>query len=207
MRGKFNGSSTITGFNLTAISGDASAWMAWLNGEYLGGFEVGNQAFEDLNGTLKTDGENVISLLLWTTGHEDDWNADDNYKTARGFTQAELLGIRNQTIWSIDWKIQGNLGGEDLADPVRGPYNEGGLYGERMGWHLPGFDDSDWDKVSVPEDKNRTGVSWYRTNFDLDIPDGYDAPMSIKFDDDSKTRYRALLFINGWQFGRYGKSF
>ena len=79
-RGTFNGSSEITGFNITAHSGAASAWVAYLNNEYLGGFDVGNHAFTDLNGTkINADGENVISLLLWTTGHEDDFNADDDF--------------------------------------------------------------------------------------------------------------------------------
>ncbi|KAI9494124.1 glycoside hydrolase superfamily [Zychaea mexicana] len=204
LRGTFNGTSEITGFDLTAISGDASAWIAWLNGEYLGGFDVGNQAFTNLNGTLiDAEGENVISLLLWTTGHEDDWDADDLFKTARGFTKAELLGLDNQTIWSIDWKIQGNLGGEDLADPVRGPYNEGGLYGERNGWHLPGFPDNDWEEASISESTNRTGVSWYRTTFNVNIPEGYDVPMSLRYIDDTKTRYRSIFFLNGWNMGRY----
>ncbi|KAI8137253.1 glycoside hydrolase superfamily [Fennellomyces sp. T-0311] len=209
-RGKFNGTSEITGFNLTAHSGDASAWVAWLNGEYLGGYTIqpdndySNQGFDNLNGTLiDPEGENTISLLLWTTGHEDDFNADDDYKSARGFTKAELLGISNSTIWSIDWKVQGNLGGEDLVDPVRGPYNEGGLYGERNGWHLPGFPDNEWEDVSLPETKNQSGVSWYRTSFDVSIPEGYDVPMSLVFDDDTDARYRAIIFVNGWNLGRY----
>ncbi|KAI9316747.1 beta galactosidase [Dichotomocladium elegans] len=203
-RGTFNGSSQITGFNLTAVSGAASAWVVWLNGEYLGGFDVGNQAFTNLNGTLlKAEGENVISLLLWTTGHEDDFSSDDGFKAARGFSFATLLGPLNQTLWSIDWKIQGNLGGEDLADPVRGPYNEGGLYGERMGWHLPDFPDNDWETTRIPESQSRTGVSWYRTTVDVHIPTGYEVPISINIEDTTKARYRALIFVNGWQFGRY----
>ena len=40
---------------------------------------------------------------------------------------------------AVTWKIQGNQGGEDIADPVRGPVNNGGLYGERAGWYLPGY--------------------------------------------------------------------
>ncbi|KAI9494123.1 beta galactosidase [Zychaea mexicana] len=202
-RGTFNGSSEITGFNLTCISGAASAWMVWLNGEYLGGFDVGSQEFRNLDINIK--GKNVISALLWTTGHEEDGGSNDAYKTARGFTSAKLLGLnddQNQTA-SIDWKIQGNLGGEDLADPVRGAYNEGGLYGERYGWHLPGFPDSKWEDASIPEEKSRTGVSWYRTTFDVDIPEGYDVPMSLRYVDETKTRYRSLLFLNGWQLGRY----
>ncbi|KAI9322100.1 glycoside hydrolase superfamily [Dichotomocladium elegans] len=199
-RGKFNGSSAITGFNLTALSSTASGWVAWLNGEYLGGYDVGNHAFENPKG-LKTEGENTLSLLLWTAGHTGDWNANDEFKIATGFTLATLLGIGNQSIWDIQWKIQGNLGGEDLADPARGPYNEGGLYGERFGWHLPGFDDRAW-KVVSPQ-KNRTGLAWYRTSFDVHVPDGYDVPLAINIKDETNTRYRALIFINGWQFGRY----
>ena len=99
--------------------------------------------------------------------------------------------------------IIGNIGGEDLADPVRGPYNEGGLYGERNGWHLPGLPDDQWEDASIPETKNRSGVSWYRTTFEVNIPEGYNAPMNLKFDDDTKTRYRSLVFVNGWQLGRY----
>lgn len=186
---------------MTAVSGAGSAWVAWLNGEYLGGFNVSNQVFSNVS-SLRSVGKNVISLLLWTTGHEDDWNVDDAYKSARGFSQAELIGDSDR---EISWKIQGNLGGEDLADPVRGPYNEGGLYGERMGWHLAGFPDNKWEEVSVPETTGRSGVSWYHTTFKVDVPKGYDAPLSLIFDDDTEQRYRALVFVNGWQLGRYGK--
>lgn len=159
---------------------------------------MSNQVFSNPS-SLKSDGKNVISLLLWTTGHEDDWNVDDAYKAARGFSKAELTGDGDH---EISWKIQGNLGGEDLADPVRGPYNEGGLYGERMGWHLPGFSDNKWEKASVPETTDRSGVSWYRTTFKVRVPKGYDAPLSLIFDDDSEQRYRVLVFVNGWQLGR-----
>lgn len=99
------------------------------------------------------------------------------------------------------------MGGEDLADPVRGAYNEGGLYGEREGWHLPGFDDGDWESATIPDTKNRTGVSWFRTTFKANVPKGYDAPLGLTFEDDSKQRYRALVFVNGWQLGRYGMEF
>ncbi|ORZ03961.1 glycoside hydrolase superfamily [Syncephalastrum racemosum] len=195
-RGTFKGSSDITGLNVTAYSGDGSAWVAWLNGKYLGGYDVGSQVFKDLD---LTDDDNVLSLLLWTTGHEEDGTKDDRFKSPRGFTKVETLGSNT----TISWKVQGNLGGEDLADPVRGAYNEGGLYGEREGWHLPGFDDGDWESATIPDDKNRTGVSWFRTTFKADVPKGYDAPLGLTFEDKSEQRYRALVFVNGWQLGRY----
>jgi beta-galactosidase GanA len=100
----------------------------------------------------------------------------------------------------------GNLGGEHITDTTRGPYNEGGLYGERNGWHLPGYPDNGWKSVSLPETTARSGVSWYRTTFNLKIPKNHDVPLGIQFNNGTSERYRALLFINGWQFGKYGKS-
>jgi hypothetical protein len=47
------------------------------------------------------------------------------------------------------------------------------------------------------------------TTFNLDVPSGTDALMSFVFDGGAGTvsaanggMYRALLFVNGWQFGR-----
>lgn len=100
-RGTFKGSSDITGLNVTAYSGDGSAWVAWLNGKYLGGYDVGSHVFENLN---LTDGDNVLSLLLWTTGHEEDGPKDDRFKSPRGFTKVEAMGSSNTT---ISWKVQG----------------------------------------------------------------------------------------------------
>jgi beta-galactosidase GanA len=74
-----------------------------------------------------------------------------------------------------------------------------------MGWHLPGYPDQKWKQVSLPDTK-RSGVSWYRTTFDLNIPKNHDVPLGIRFKESSSTeRLRALLFINGWQFGKFGK--
>jgi beta-galactosidase len=212
--------------------GAGSAWVAWLNGQYLGG-ETGNgQTFKFNQSLIDTSKENVLSLLMWTTGHEEDWNNNDQYKTPRGYTGVTLVGGNNATIsWKVQGKVDfsiyyesnsavmtfsshdlivhfnyiGNLGGEDIVDTVRGTLNEGGLYGERMGWHLPGYPDHSWQQVSVPETKQRPGVSWYRTTFDLNIPKNHDVPLGIRFTDNKSERYRALLFINGWQFGKYGK--
>ena len=75
--------------------------------------------------------------------------ADDAHKEARGLVSASLSSPTSYSFAvPISWKIQGNKGGEDIADPVRGPMNEGGQYGERNGWHLPGFDDSGWERAT-----------------------------------------------------------
>ena len=52
-------------------------------------------------------------------------------QSPRGVRGYELLGSGD-----IDfdyWKVQGNFGGEDAPDNVRGPLNEGGLFVERQG--------------------------------------------------------------------------
>ena len=57
-------------------------------------------------------------------------------------------------------------------DKVRGLLNEGGLYGERRGWHLPGFDTSDWAarELAAGLPGGRAGVGFFVATFDLDVP-------------------------------------
>ncbi|RUP52310.1 beta galactosidase [Jimgerdemannia flammicorona] len=207
-RGKFNGPSAITGLELLGQGGNGSGYLAWLNGEYLGGTPIpatsssANATYTFSKGQVKS-GENTISLLLLTSGHDEDWNVDDQFKSARGFGKALLVGGNNT---AIKWKVQGNLGGEDIVDKVRGPYNEGGLYGERAGWHLPGFSDSKWQSVSLPYNFKQPGVAWFRTTFNLNIPSGHDVPLAFRFTDDKSKEYRAIFYVNGWQFGKYANA-
>ncbi|KAG2179941.1 hypothetical protein INT43_003728 [Umbelopsis isabellina] len=199
-RGSFNATSEITGLSVNATMGSGSAWVAWLNGQYLGGITQDSYTFKLNSSDLQSGKENVLSLLMWTTGHEEEGSNGDEFKTPRGFSGVALEGAENTT---ITWKVQGNLGGEHIVDTTRGPYNEGGLYGERNGWHLPGYPDNGWKSVSLPESTPRSGVSWYRTTFELNIPKEHDVPLGIKFHNSTSERYRSLLFINGWQFGKY----
>jgi hypothetical protein len=45
------------------------------------------------------------------------------------------------------------------------------------------------------------GAGVFVTTFELDIPTGYDAPISFVFDNEYQP-YRAWLFVNGWSFGK-----
>ena len=91
-----------------------------------------------------------------------------------------------------------------FPDKTRGVMNEGGLFGERKGWHLPGFDTSSWASRSLssglPNDS--AGVGFFVTTFDLRVPDGFDVLMSFNFDL-TPAPYRALLFVNGWMMGKF----
>jgi hypothetical protein len=104
---------------------------------------------------------------------------------------------------SVTWRLQGVRGGEQEIDPVRGPLSTGGLFGERAGWSLPGFDDSAWTPVSLPAHDTTPGVAWYRTSVNLDLPKGQDTSLGLTITDDPSRKYRAELYVNGWMVGNY----
>lgn len=53
------------------------------------------------------------------------------------------------------------------------------------------------------------GVGFWATSVDLDLPVGYDTSLSVQFTnstskDSSIAKFQSELFVNGWQFGKYG---
>jgi hypothetical protein len=141
-------------------------------------------------------------------GHNEDGGVNDAQKEGRGLISVEMQDANQATVSpQVTWRIQGNLGGEDLADPARGIENAGGLYGERHGWYLHGYPDGDWSTTTVPVSTAVSGTAWYRTTFDLDIPRVDDASLGLTIGDPSTPRssadYRALIFVNGWNMGQY----
>ncbi|HLL67834.1 MAG TPA: beta-galactosidase [Micromonosporaceae bacterium] len=205
-RGRFRGDTAQTGVNLSAITGRAGVWSVWLNGQFLGssspsGSTTGSQQiFQFPAGAVRVGADNVLSVLVENMGHNEDYRYNDTHKEARGLIGASLTG---SLFDAITWRIQGARGGQDLIDPVRGPMNNGGLYGERAGWSLPGFPDDEWATVALPHADQTPGVSWYRTEVELDLPRRQDTSVGIRIDDDPARRYRAQIFVNGWQLGRY----
>lgn len=139
-------------------------------------------------------------------GEETNWTPGyDTMKTPRGILDYALSG-HPQT--DITWKVTGNLGGEGYVDQTRGPLNEGALYAERQGFHLPSPPSKDWDlRNPVTEGVDGVGVGFFATSFDLDIPQGWDVPLGFLFANvSSEVRsYRVQLFVNGYQFGKYSK--
>lgn len=198
-RGHFVARPGQKGLLLQAGTGKHGVYTAWLNGHYLGRASEGAQYFNVDPRDLHIGADNVLAVLVSNMGHNEDWLHDGEYKQPRGLVSAKWLG----TSTPIAWKLQGARGGEDLADPVRGPYNYGGLYGERHGWSLPGFADGKWQAVTLPDRVDKPGVDWYRTTFTLSLPRDQDVPVALRIEDAPNRHYRALIFINGWQFGRY----
>ncbi|QRW22851.1 glycoside hydrolase family 35 protein [Rhizoctonia solani] len=212
-RGHFKGDSGVTGVRLVINGGFAFAASVWLNGKFLattyGNSSNHHNNVHTRNGPgvplprrLDIQGEdNVITVVQDNMGLEMtvDWTADSS-KSPRGIRGYELIGGA-----FTEWKVQGKKGGyTGFKDKLRGILNEGGLYGERQGWHLPDFDDSEWAKVDLSNGlpNSQAGVGWFRTTFSLDIPQAYDVPISFEFKNEPAP-YRALLFVNGWLMGRY----
>jgi hypothetical protein len=108
---------------------------------------------------------------------------------------------------SVTWRIQGNLGGEDIVDTARGVMNTGGLYGERHGWNLPNYPDDGWATTTLPQASAAPGTTWFRTHVALDVPTKDDASLGLTIGDPSTPQssadYRALVFVNGWNVGQY----
>lgn len=201
-RGRFDGT-TATGANITVQNGVAAGWAAWLNGAYVGG-AVGDPALAatsdelDFSKSTLRETDNVLTVVTDYTGHDQANVKPNGAQNPRGILGATLTGSN-----FTSWRIQGNAGGEANIDPVRGPMNEGGLYGERMGWHLPGYKASKAATSSSPLD----GVSgaegqFYTTTFKLNLDSDLDVPIGLQLGA-SDTPAVVQIFMNGYQFGHY----
>lgn len=196
-RGRFNGRSS--GAFLNVIGGTGSGWSAFLNGKFLGS-TFGDVKLSQTNLTLEfgdavNDGENVLFVIQDHMGKDQTTGAIN----PRGILNATLFdGARFSS-----WKVAGKAGGGDNIDPIRGPYAEGGLHAERMGWHLPGFDDSKWQLGSPSTGLNTAGAKFYRTILPLDMPKGHDVSIAFELHAPKSSKLRAQLYVNGYQFARY----
>ncbi|KAF2132359.1 glycoside hydrolase family 35 protein [Dothidotthia symphoricarpi CBS 119687] len=206
-RGYFAGTSA-TALNLTVQGGVAAGWNAWLNGQPLG-YHPGNVSQTSTTAVLSFNNitlaaSNVLTVITDYTGHDQTSTGPTGAENPRGILGAQLLGTNSTTLPSLSWKITGNAGGEANIDPVRGPMNEGGLYGERLGWHLPGFPSTDWQpRDPITTGVSGTGITWFTTSFPLAIDADLDVPIGVELIAPAGTVARILLFVNGYQFGKY----
>ncbi|MEU3981623.1 beta-galactosidase [Streptomyces sp. NPDC026672] len=214
-RGRFEGGEGLESVSLAYSTGTQGMLMAWLDGVPLGshrmpvpGKDTVRQGSWTATATLSLDGlsrrtrralrapgRHVLSVLVRRMQHDQDGKALDTHKVARGLTRVAFEGADP----AVTWRIRG----EAAPDPVRGPQNNGGLHGERAGWHLPGFDDRRWSAAAFPRADRGQGVTWYRTTFKLSVPAGVDASVGLVLEDDPERAYRVQVFLNGWNMGQY----
>jgi hypothetical protein len=214
-RGRFNLSdSRANQLELFYGGGGAGMIQVWIDGRFVGQDELDTgRSFPETTDSVKLSlgelkpGEHIISVMVRNNSHN--WNlmADDYHREARGLISASLTSRGGSRFAvPIAWRIQGNEGGEAIADMERGPMNNGGLFGEREGWHLPGSLQG-WTAAKATDAPPGPGTYWLRTSFELDLPKGHDAQLGLAFGDAGKPRSdrsaRALIFVNGWNMGQF----
>ncbi|KAJ7590547.1 glycoside hydrolase family 35 protein [Mycena floridula] len=207
-RAHFNATGTETAFTVNMWGGSAFGYSVWLDSTFIGSF-AGDPAHADFEGTFAfaqvlTKGSNhILTIVQDHMGLEENWtSAQDFFKNPRGILSYSFVGSNSTTVST--WKVTGNLGGEDYIDTTRGPLNEGGLFGERQGWHLPGFNDASWAVGKPTDGISHAGISFYRTTFDLNIPKGVDYPLALVLTNSTViSQFRSQLYVNGYQFGKY----
>jgi beta-galactosidase len=207
-RAHFIATGNETGITLDGEGGIYGIYSVWLNGVLLGTQPSGEHTFDFPSSVLKKNEDNVVAILVMNMGHNESFspfaNGANTIRDPRGLRTAILQGSTTAT---LAWRIQGNKGGEHFTDQARGSFNNGGLYGERNGWYLRLFNDNSWEHVGLPDRwatrRLPAGAGWYRTTFDLNLPENSDVPIGVDIEDPTSLPYRALIFVNGWLMGIY----
>ncbi|KAJ3783301.1 glycoside hydrolase family 35 protein [Lentinula aff. detonsa] len=210
-RGHFNATGSENSVNLSINGGAAFAASVWLNDQFLNTsfgnstnnanvIEETDEKFDLPSSALLIGQDNVITIVQDNMGINEAKPINDDAKSPRG-----VRGFQINTNNFTEWKVQGKLGGyTNYTDKVRGVLNEGGLFGERQGWHLPGFDTSSWisRNLSAGIPSSEAGIGFFVANFNLSMPQGYDIPMSFTFLEPLGQPYRMYMFVNGWMMGK-----
>ncbi|KIW06877.1 uncharacterized protein PV09_02553 [Verruconis gallopava] len=219
-RGHFQANGHERKLSIHAQGGNGFGFSVWLNSTFLGSLKgvgwSGDDRISSRLPKLEPNASYVITVVIDSMGYDENFIVGlDTMRATRGILDYSLDG---QSQNDVMWKVTGNLGGEQYYDKSRGPLNEGGLWAERHGFHLPGAPVKDKGWKAVPkgpvEGITRAGVAWYVTSFDLNVPQGYDVPIAIQLPDIASSTagppgtslpsaYRVQLYVNGWQFGEY----
>lgn len=211
-RGHFTASGSESVLRLQTQGGDAFGTSVWINGTFLGSWN-GTAANSNYNSTftlpsLVVGGAYVLTVVIDNMGLDENGAAGESgFKNPRGILNYTLAGHAQS---DISWKLTGNLGGEQYLDLTRGPLNEGGLWAERQGYTLPGAPSAEWPARLPSAGITSAGVGFFAANFTLDMPAGYDIPLTFNFLNMTAaasivSNFRLQLYVNGYQFGKYSK--
>ncbi|GMG24550.1 unnamed protein product [Aspergillus oryzae] len=202
------------------ISGGAGfGYSIWLNDNYLDSWAgSSDSSFYAQNISLVPTTNNAglsmgkpytISILIDHMGYDEEAPGTDAIKFPRGILDYSLSGHEHQS--DLRWKMTGNLGSEQYHDLIRGPLNEGAMFAERQGYHLPQPPSDTWETRSpFTKGIEKPGVGFFTTSFPLNLPKGYDIPLRFVFAFNGSTNvvhtrnYRCQLYVNGFQFGKFG---
>ena len=209
-RGYFTANGKEAKLGLTTSGGLAYASSVWLNDTFVGSYkgnpsdEVGNSTYDMPK--LERGTNYIFTIFVDSNGLNENFiPGEDEMKHPRGILDYKLSSPSGCITRIKEWKITGNLGGQDYEDKYRGPLNEGGLFFERQGYHLPSPSLDAFEEGSPMDGIDHAGFAFYTTKLTLNLPaDKYDIPITFNFDNGTATGdYRALLYVNGFQYGKY----
>ena len=178
--------------------------QVWVNGVYAGAYDAaGNWAKVNVPaGTVKSGDKVTVAVLVNNLGQNLDWSDDGLSKQNRGLFDVAIEGS------AATWKIHGadaDFAAKAATNPSGTLYNNGGLGGEKAGFHMPGFDDSKWAKADNLH--SQAGVTWYRARVKLNLPANQDTAFRLDINSSRFSslgdRAQATLFVNGWNTGVY----
>ena len=178
--------------------------QVWVNGVYAGAYDAaGNWAKVNVPaGTVKSGDKVTVAVLVNNLGQNLDWSDDGLSKQNRGLFDVAIEGS------TATWKIHGadaNFAAKAATNPSGTLYNNGGLGGEKAGFHMPSFDDSKWAKADNLH--SPAGVTWYRARVKLNLPANQDTAFRLDINSSRFSslgdRAQATLFVNGWNTGVY----
>jgi hypothetical protein len=208
-RGHFVANGQESTFRVHTQGGSAYGSSAWINSTYIGSWP-GIDASSSNNSTyilpnLAAGRSYVLTIVVDNNGLDENWVVGaDGMKDPRGILGYELSRHAQS---DVTWKLTGNLGGESYIDKVRGPLNEGGLYAERQGFTQPFPPNANWSNGNPETGISAAGIAFYQAEISLDLPNNYDIPLTFNFGnttiDGAVAIYRAQLWVNGYQFGKY----
>lgn len=218
-RGHFSAPADAKSLNLSISTqgGYAYGYSLWLNStniyQYPGRSTSQNHNLTVQLPQVNAGSEYVLTVLIDHLGLTENFNpGNDTMREPRGLLSYKLSSPSSSV--PITWKLTGNLGGEHYIDKTRGPLNEGGMYFERQGYHLPGAPVNKSSIFTLKESPltgfSGPGVHFYATTFDLNLPTpDYDIPLAFIFTNSSSSsgsgpaKFRTQLYVNGFQFGKY----
>ena len=178
--------------------------QVWVNGVYAGAYDAaGNWAKVNVPaGTVKNGDKVTVAVLVNNLGQNLDWSDDGLSKQNRGLFDVAIEGS------TATWKIHGadaDFAAKAATNPSGTLYNNGGLGGEKAGFHMPSFDDSKWAKADNLH--SPAGVTWYRARVKLNLPANQDTAFRLDINSSRFSslgdRAQATLFVNGWNTGVY----
>lgn len=108
-------------------------------------------------------------------------------------------------------EITDHLGGEGYRERVRGPPNEGSLYAERQGYHLPEPPASEWKNTKLTDGIQAAGADLYSATSNLGLPAVYDISLASEYMNPSVnstgvSNIRSRLYVNDYQSSKYSES-